>query len=300
MGWETRERGTRYYTRSRKIGGRVVREYVGSGTLAELVAQQDASTRAARCRELAAKREEKGKETAIERDLVSYYAAVTQVLQQHMEAADFHQHARGEWRRRRMTKPTTRRQISLAESTCSDADELLRRAQRGDHKALHDIITTMRACHGEDWDKLLPGPTQRVRETLLRGMMGNDLLEREIWMMRTTALQRELEGPAPTPLERTLSERAATCWLDVQLTDLTWAQRLGEEMTIATGEYWQRRQERAQRRYLDATMSLARARRLLAPMIAQVNIAQAGAQQLNLANPNLTPAALKTLGKGGT
>ena len=37
MGWEIRERGGRYYTRSRKFGGRVVREYIGGGSIAALI-----------------------------------------------------------------------------------------------------------------------------------------------------------------------------------------------------------------------------------------------------------------------
>ena len=39
--WERRERDGLYYTRSRKEGGRVVREYVGGDVLGEIAALED-------------------------------------------------------------------------------------------------------------------------------------------------------------------------------------------------------------------------------------------------------------------
>ncbi len=46
MAWESRQRGGRYYTRSRRVNGKVVREYLGCGKLAEIMAEFDADMRA--------------------------------------------------------------------------------------------------------------------------------------------------------------------------------------------------------------------------------------------------------------
>lgn len=47
MSWETRG-NNRYYYRRRKVAGRVVSEYVGTGYLAEVMAAEDATDRQAR------------------------------------------------------------------------------------------------------------------------------------------------------------------------------------------------------------------------------------------------------------
>lgn len=57
MGWETR-RNNRYYYRARKVGGRVVKEYVGAGPVAETVAAQDARVRSERLATATARRVE--------------------------------------------------------------------------------------------------------------------------------------------------------------------------------------------------------------------------------------------------
>jgi hypothetical protein len=83
-----------------------------------------------------------------------------------------------------------------------------------------------------------------------------------------------------TPLAGTLSvERIIACWLHVQYADqhmVTFEHKGG---TFREGEYWQRQQDRAHRRYLIAIRTLAQVRRLLAPNV-QVNIAE---QQVNIA-----------------
>jgi len=79
----------------------VVREYVGTGTLAELVAQADAEERHRREEETAAWRKERELMEALEAQ-VEELCEVSEVLARAaLVAAGYRQHARGEWRKRR-------------------------------------------------------------------------------------------------------------------------------------------------------------------------------------------------------
>ena len=102
MGWETRKRGTsRYYTRSKREGGRVVREYVGGGVRGEIAARMDAEERQRREEAAAALRGERECLEELAGLVDEFCEAVETVARATLLAAGFRQHKRGEWRRRR-------------------------------------------------------------------------------------------------------------------------------------------------------------------------------------------------------
>jgi hypothetical protein len=102
--WEKRQRGGHYYTRSRKEGGRIIRQYVGGGTLGHLAALTDTLERLRREEEATAWKEEQ--------ERMEVLAAPVEELCEHAEvltratllAAGFHRHKRGDWRKRRESK----------------------------------------------------------------------------------------------------------------------------------------------------------------------------------------------------
>jgi len=101
MAWEQRERGGLYYTRSRKVHGRVVREYIGTGPLAELAAEADARERRRREEEAEAWREERERMEALEAPIEELCEAAELLSEAALYAAGYHRHKRGEWRKRR-------------------------------------------------------------------------------------------------------------------------------------------------------------------------------------------------------
>lgn len=100
VAWERRERGDRYYTRSRKVGGRVVREYVGGGLVGELAAQTDAEERQRREAEGTAGRAEVQRMEQLIAPVVELCEVAEILAQAHLIAAGCHRH-KHEWRRRR-------------------------------------------------------------------------------------------------------------------------------------------------------------------------------------------------------
>ena len=99
MGWETRQRGGRYYTRSQRQGGHVVCVYVGGGERGEQAAAADALARERREAERAAHTRERLQHDTVEAQLAAWYAAVDTQIHAALTAAGYHQHKRGEWRR---------------------------------------------------------------------------------------------------------------------------------------------------------------------------------------------------------
>ena len=104
MGWEKRDRGGLYYTRSRKVGGRVVREYVGSGILGHLAGLQDAQERRRREQEAALWNEERGKLQALVAPVEQLCEAAEILYRAALLAAGYRRHQRGQWRRKRESK----------------------------------------------------------------------------------------------------------------------------------------------------------------------------------------------------
>jgi hypothetical protein len=100
MGWE---RG-RYYTRSRKVNGRVVREYVGRGELGALVAEMDALERRRREIGRAAFQAERTDLQALDGTLDDLNDVADLLARAALAAAGFHQHKRGEWRKQRVQR----------------------------------------------------------------------------------------------------------------------------------------------------------------------------------------------------
>lgn len=155
------------------------------------------------------------------------------------------------------------------------------RAQRGDADALRELRQAMTT---DPWlERRLSDFARFTREHMVRlSLSAKDLLARDVLDRQLAALRQELEASVQSPLERLLVERILTCWIAVQLAEVAAA-----DPTILTDDPATQRLDRAHRRYLTAIQALARVSQLLAPIIAQVNIAAPGAQQLNLAAPHL-------------
>ena len=100
MGWETRGSGT-YYYRKRKVNGRVVNEYIGTGLTARYVAANEAEARRKRVAATAKEREERATMAAREADLDAFCNLTDALVAAALLDAGYRRHHRGEWRKQR-------------------------------------------------------------------------------------------------------------------------------------------------------------------------------------------------------
>jgi len=100
VAWETRNGQGRYYTRSFRVNGRVVREYVGKGQAGELAALEDQREREQR-RLAREARDEERRELSVMTEALEALAAETEArVRETLEEAGYHRH-KGQWRKKR-------------------------------------------------------------------------------------------------------------------------------------------------------------------------------------------------------
>ena len=101
MAWERRQRGDWYYTRSRRVDGRIVREYVGAGIVGELAAEADLLARQDREDHRQLLKQEQERLRLLDGLLAAAEGLSRGQAAAALRAAGYHQHHRGEWRRKR-------------------------------------------------------------------------------------------------------------------------------------------------------------------------------------------------------
>jgi len=100
MPWDKRG----YYYRKKRIGSRVVSEYVGRGMFADMDAAEDAAKRQERAQAQASTQAARLETETLDAGIQAADELINAAMFETLEAAGFHRHARGQWRKRRDTK----------------------------------------------------------------------------------------------------------------------------------------------------------------------------------------------------
>jgi hypothetical protein len=147
--------------------------------------------------------------------------------------------------------------------------ELVGRARQGDVTVLPRLKEFLDA-HPQVWEEL--GDLARhAREALVRLVAGDDLLVGECVRRDLAALEAELAGPSPSPLERILVQRIVLCRLQTHKADIDAAAL--DQGANPHGPHAQRRQDAAHKRLLAAVKQLAVVRKLLTPSLPPITLA---------------------------
>ncbi len=148
--------------------------------------------------------------------------------------------------------------------------ELVDEAEKGDEKAVPAIRKILDETPDLAWSSRNIG---KMSERLLINEMTReeDLLAKEMIKHQLDSMRSEIVGEDPSALELLLAERIVATWLQVQLFESHYASGLGKH-TLAQGNYYQKRLDRAHRNHLSAIRTLAQIRKM-GPAV-QINIAE--------------------------
>lgn len=273
MAW----RQGKYYVKSYRVGRRVTTQYIGSGPVAALAAHFDQEAQAERAERRALKRQI-AELTSDAPALRVFFGYVRDQVRAALEQAGYHQHKRGEWRKRMGRKQQSTAIIGpqpfadWAEATIAAMD-----CANPPQAVLADYHKLLRL---QPLQARQNGDLALIVRREIRNKSFDDPRIVEAVAHQAGELQKVLGAEGATPLEKLLIDQVLLCWEDYHTHELRYTHRLKEGLTLDTMEQYERILRSKQDRYHRAIESLARVRRLLKLPAVQVNI---GGQQVNVA-----------------
>lgn len=258
MGWETRGNGTYYYSK-RRVGSRVISEYIGSGPHADAIASIEELTQAEQTWERFRWQCVVSADDKYRNQVIEHGKIARQLRRTILPMLGCYQH-KGQWRKRRMKDHLpdaddviallakhnpTKKDIAQWAKWLNDIPELA---------GYHSLQTTIEEMHYKHmFDDKFIRQTTRKQVAIMRDEMMHD--RSPIW-------------------ERLVIDQVIVTWLRLQYVEYHLARADNDRAHV----FWEKRVNASQRRHLQAISCLARIRKLNLPNI-QVNI---GENQVNL------------------
>jgi hypothetical protein len=198
MGWENRERGGHYYTRSRKVDGRVVREYVGGGVIGELAARFDEAEREKRKIEATMERLERAR-------VESLVAPVVELCDIASIVGTVDTKGNG--------GAGVSKEVEFSNETKAKLKELQvlsEKAEAGEKGARRELRMAVRSSTPEVVAKASDFARKGHKILIGTAAAGDPLME-EALSARLELMRAQIAGEDPSPLETLLTERVVSC-----------------------------------------------------------------------------------------
>ena len=150
----------------------------------------------------------------------------------------------------------TKEGLDERRATVGRLKELVGKAEKGTKEAVPEIRKILCANPDLAW-RFIDLAEVTEWHLINRIFKDKDLATRETLTRQFAAMRAEIAGENPSPLERLLAERIVATWLQIQLFEGLYAMGMSKSMTLAQGEYQQKRLDRAYKRHMAAIRTLS-------------------------------------------
>ncbi len=165
----------------------------------------------------------------------------------------------------------TKEELKARRDTVGRLNELVKKAEKGDEEVVPEIREILKGNPELSW-QLMNYAKLAEWHFVEKMSKDKDFAAKEVLKRQLAAMREEIAGENPSPLERLLAERVVATWLQIQLFEGLYASGMFTSMTIAQGNYYQKRLDWTYKRHLSAIRMLAQIRKL-GPAV-QINIAE--------------------------